>query len=372
MRHAIIAASLLLSTSGAALAQNLDALRDSLDHLPATVLMQEYGDLAYFVDVKVAAGLAGDDAEVRPFSRVLTGADMLALQSLASSEAAEWESKAGTTIDRVQYFAGYGRPPNVHSFWGLSDETAAADLIAALETVGFESAGAPGVIGNGEPQRMDPSKRDPSDPWRTNIGAAQFAAASGTNVVQAQTPQAAMIAASQQPRLGENPIMHTALSGLEQSVGDSQLVQAVVISPLFGMTGLDPSAFLSPSADMDETKKKIEEQMAALGSGIPPYLGGIVVDVQHESQGVGIALAYPDCEIAQQAADSIAARWVDLAGDAAQGEITAHTAEGEGGLCAATVSVYLNEDNAAQNPAYRAVVETYMRGQPGVLQIGQS
>lgn len=371
MRHAIIAASLLLSTSGAALAQNLDALRDSLDHLPASVLMQEYGDLAYFVDVKVAAGLSGDDAEARPFFRVLTGADLLALEALAFSEAAEWESKAGTTIDRLQYFAGYGRPPNAHAFWGLSDEAAANDLVATLESIGFESAGA-GVIGNGEPQRMDPSLRDPSDPWRTKIGAAQFAAALGTNVVQTQTPQAAALTVAEQPRLGENPIMQTALSGLEQAVGDSQVVQATIISPLFGMTGLDPRAFLSPSADMEETKRKIEEQMASLGSGIPPYLGGIVTDLQGHSQGVGIALTYADCDIAQEAADGIAARWVELADDAAQGDITAQTAEAEGGLCAATVSVYLADDTAVQNPAYRAVIETYMRGQPGVLQIGQN
>lgn len=368
MRHAIIAASLLLSTSGSALAQNLDALRDSLDHLPATVLMQEYGDLAYFVDVKVTAALS--DGEAQPFSRVLTGADLLALQALAGSEPAEWESKAGTTIDRLQYFAGYGRPPNSHAFWGLSDEAAATDLIETLESIGFESTGA-GVIGNGEPQRMDPSLRDPSDPWRTNIGAAQFAAAIGTNVVQTQTPQAAALAAAQQPRLGDNPVMQTALSGLEQSVGDSQLVQATIISPLFGMTGLDPRAFLSPSADMEETKRKIEEQMASLGSGISPYLGGIVADLQGDSQGVGIALAYPDCDIAQGAADSIAARWVELADEAAQGDITAQTAEAEDGLCAATVTVYLADDNAVQNPGYRAVIETHMRGQPGVLQIGQ-
>lgn len=371
MRHAIIAASLLLTTSSAALAQNLDTLRDSLNHLPATVLMQEHGDLAYFVDVEVLSNLSAESAEAQRFYRVVSGADIIALQSLARTETAEWEAKAGTTMDKLRYFAGYGRPPNVHAFWGLNDETAATDLISALEAMGFESA-APGVVGNGEAQRIDPARRDASDPWRSTIGAAQFAAANGTNVVQTQTPQAAMIAAAQQPRLGENPIIQTALSGLERSVSSGQLVQAVVISPLFGMTGLDPMAFLSPTADIEETKKKIEEQMAALGAGIPPYLGGIVADVQDDRQGVGIALAYPNCDIAQQAADSIAARWEELAGEEAQGEIAAQTAEGVDGLCAATVSVYLDGDNAAQNPAYRAVVETYMRGQPGVLQIGQS
>ncbi len=372
MRRSVIAASLLLTPSVSALAQNLDALSDALNHLPATLLVGERGDVAYFVDVQVVTGLADGKPDARPFFRVMAGADIVALESLARTERAEWETKAGTTMDKLVYFAGYGVPPNAHSLWGLSDVVAATEMIATLESIGFENAGAPGVIGNGEPQKMDPAKRDPSDPWRTMIGAAQFATASGSAVVQAQTPQAAMLAAAQQPSLDENPILQTALAGLEQSVGDSQIVQATIVSPLFGMTGIDPMAVISPSGGLEETKKLLEEQMEGLGSGIPPYFGGIVADVQHERQGVGIALAYPDCTIAQQAADAIATRWVDLASEDAQGQISATTTEGEGGLCAANVSVYIDTQETPQNPAYRAVIETYMRGQQGVLQIGAS
>ena len=245
-------------------------------------------------------------------------------------------------------------------------------MIATLETNGFGKFGETGVVGNGEPLRLDPSKRDVSDPWRTQIGAAQFAAAKGSNVIQAQTPQAAMLAAAPVPSLGENPIFRTALDGLEQSVGDSAIIQAVVISPLFGMTGIDPAGLLAGSSGIEETKKRMDEQMAGLGKGIPPYLGGIVVDVQNEKQGVGIALAYPDCATAQTAADAIAARWMELGGEAAQGEITAHTAEGEDSFCAATVSVYIDGDDQIQNPAYRAIIEPHWKSQSGVLQIGQS
>lgn len=56
----------------------------------------------------------------------------------------------------------------------------------------------------------------------------------------------------------------------------------------------------------------------------------------------------PDCTIAQEAADAIAARWSDMAGEAAQGEVTAHTAEGEGGFCAATVSVFVDADSPSR------------------------
>lgn len=371
MRTSVIAASLLLSASVPALAQNIDALRDGLGHLPATVLMQEHGDVAYFIDVEALNDLAAANSEVRPFFRVMAAADINGLQVLASTPAAEWEPKAGTTLEALRYFTGYGRPPQVVSSWGLADEAAATDMIAALKANGFEDA-APGVVGNGAEMRPDPAKRDPADPWRTRIGAAQFAAASANTVIQAQTPMAAMAAAAEQPRLGDNPIFATALGGLEQSVGQGAVVQAVVISPLFGMMGLDPATLLSPSGDLEDTRKAIEEQMASLEKGIPPYLGGIAADVQDQMQGVTIALTYPDCAIAGQAADTIALRWADMAGEGAQGEVDTGTAEGEDGLCAATFSVRIDTDNPELNPAYRAVIEPHMRGQAGVLQIGES
>ncbi|KQT45725.1 hypothetical protein ASG47_12275 [Devosia sp. Leaf420] len=372
MRSCVIAAGLLLATAAPVLAQNTNPLRDGLDHLPATLLSGQTGDFAYFLDMHTLMSLVDDDSAPRPQLRAMPIVDVLALESVFETEPAEWEAKAGTTIDKIRYFTGYGRPPNSTSNWGLVDADAATDMIAALKAVGFEDAGVSGVVGNGEPQRFDPSKRDPSDPWRTAIGAAQFAAAVGTNVVQAQTPQAATVAAGQQPSLGDNPIVATALAGLEQAAGNGQVVQAVVISPLFGMAALDPAAMLAPSADMDETKERLEEQMAALSQGIPPYLGGIIADIQHDRPGVGIALTYPDCAIAEEAADAIATRWVDMAGDAAQGEVTANTAEGEGGFCAATVSVFVDADSPEQNPAYRVLIETYTRGQVGILQIGEN
>lgn len=371
MRRSAIAASLLLTASMPALAQNLEALRDGLAHLPASVLTQKHGDIAYFIDVKAIAALAADNSEVRPFFRTMIGTDINALRSLAQTEPAEWEANAGTSLDKLRYFTGYGFSPNLVSFWGLTGETAATDQIEALKARGFKTAGAPGVVGNGEPMHYDPEKMDPSDPWRSSVGGAQFAAASGNNVVQTQAPMDAAVAAARQPRLGENPIVMTALAGLE-SAGDGEIVQAVVISPIFGLGGIDPASVLSPSASIEETRKQIEAQMAALGKGIPPYLGGIVADMQSDMQGVAISLAYPDCAIAQKAADALAQRWVEMAGEAAQGEVETDIAEGADGLCAAVFDVMIETVDPEQNPAYRAVIEPYMRRVPGVLQIGES
>jgi hypothetical protein len=369
MRNCIIAATLMLTTSAPVLADSLNSLRDALDHLPATLMVEQRGDLAYFLDVPAIRSL-GDSAD-RPFLRAMPTADIPAFESLSRTEPAEWESKAGITLDSLRYFTGYGVPPNVQSHWGLADAAAATDMIAALEGMGFENAGVPDVVGNGMAHQMDPSRRDPSDPWRTRIGAAQFAAANGTNVVQAQTPQAAMLATAQQPLLGDSPVFQTALGGLEQAIGDGQIVQALMISPIFGMAGLDPALLLTPSPNIDETRQRLEEQMAKLSTGIPPYLGGVIADVQHEKPGVAIALAYPDCTIAQTAADAIAIRWGEMAGDTAQGDIATETADDESGLCAALFSVSIDADSAGINPAYRAIIEPYLRRQAGVLQIGQ-
>lgn len=371
MRRSAIAASLLLATSIPALAGSLDALRDSLDHLPATLMFEDRGDLAYFIDIQAVLALSPGEGEAQPYMRLMHGAQIPALDSLQYSAPAEWEAKAGTTLDQVRYFTGYGRPPDVYSFWGLADEAAATEMIVALKGLGFESAAA-GVVGNGEPLRMDPAKRNPADPWRTGIGAAQFAAAKGSNIVQTGTPQTAMLAAAQQPGPSENAIIETALAGLDQSVGDNTVVQALVISPLFGMAGIDHGALLSGSPDIEATKKRIEEQMAALDQGIPPYLGGIAADVQGEQPGVDIALTYPDCDSAEDAVGKIAARWADMAGDTAQGNVSTTTVEGVDGLCAATFSVTINSDGVDQNPAYRALIEPMFRGQAGVLQIGAS
>lgn len=371
MRRYVVAATLMLTTSMPAMAQNLDALRDALDHLPATLLSQQHGDLAYFADVQVIMKLGDGDAAPLSRSRLMPMAAITALQTLPGSGPTEWEAKAGTAVEKLRYFAGHGRAPNVYSYWGLADEAAAGELIANLQTNGFENAGPEGVVGNGEPMRMDPSKIDPTDPWRTRIGAAQFAAAKGTNVVQANIPQAAQNAAAEQASLGDNPILQTALAGLEQSIGDSQIVQAVAISPMFGMAGLDPVALVGSTPDIDETRQRLEERMAELAQGIPPYLGGLIVDVHQHRPGVGIALAYPDCTAAQAATRALTSRWTEIADDSAQGEIVTSTVQGENGLCAATLSVFVEQDSQ-ENPAYRALIEPYWRGEPGILQIGQS
>lgn len=368
MRRSVLAASLLLTTSASTLAGNLDALRDSLDHLPATIFVQEHGDLAYFVDVQALTALAQSNDGQMPGTRLMLGADMNGLETLLRSERSDWEAKSGTSLDQLRYFTSYGRPPNGVSIWGLSDEAAASDLIASLETQGFEPFGETGVVGNGEPMAAALDMRDPTDPWRTRIGAAQFAALKGSTVVQTGTPQSAMLVAVDQPAIGQNEIVQMAVAGLGEAVGEGSIMQAVVISPFFGMAGLDPAAFISPSASVEEMREQAEQQMAALSEGIPPYLGGIIADVQHDSPGATIALAYPDCAMAEQAAEAVAQRWEETSG----GNITTGTVEGESGLCAATINAITSADAPEHNPSYRSLIEPFVRGEPGPLQIGES
>jgi hypothetical protein len=369
MRRSLITACLLLATASSAFSENLDALQQGLTRMPASVLAQPVADQAYFVGIDAMNELQQSDAAARIFSRLVRGTELTPLESLAQTERKEWETKAGVTIDKLRYFVGFGRPPATVTIWGLSDAAAADNMIDALQERGFESAGA-GVFGNGEPMKFDPQKRDPADPWRTMIGAAQFAAVKENTVVQANMPAYAISTAGTQPGASDNPIIKTALAGLHSSASDGRVVQAVVISPAFGITGIDPSLVLSPSADIAETRKKIEAQAAELGAGIPPYLGGIITDIQLETPAIGISLAYADCAIAQRAADMIAQRWTTMAGDNAQGKITAGTAQGIDGLCAATVKVVLAEPGIERNPAYAQILSSYFTRKAGILNIG--
>lgn len=183
MRRSLVAASLLITASCPGLAQSVDALRDGLAHMPSSVLAQNHGDLAYFVDIRVISELAARDGDENPYMRVMPFADINALQSIARTEREEWEAKAGTPVAALRYFTGYGRAPNAMSFWGLENQTAAAGMMGALKARGFVNAGPDGVIGNGEQRRADPPSRDIADPWRTLIGTAQFTAHGASFIV---------------------------------------------------------------------------------------------------------------------------------------------------------------------------------------------
>lgn len=373
MHSKIIVATFLAGLSSATAAEGTDALRQALTSLPASVLMSERPDQAYFLSVEAVSALpeaTGKDVPMHKLIRLALGDNMLPARSLALSDPAEWEARAGTSIDAVRSFTAFGQPPGHALQWAFRTEADAAGLMDTLLTLGFEPMPQAGVLGNGEPLRLNPAQRDPANPWRTSIGAAQFAAARGEIVVQAQTPEAASALATSGPSAEENPILLTALAGMDAAAADGLVLQAMVISPLFGLIGADPGDLLVTSGgDWAAMKAAIEARIAASAEGVPPYFGGIIADLQHEHPAFVASLAYPDCTIAESAATTLAERWNSPAGERVPGTITTAVAEGVDGLCAATITVVRDTDSVETNMAYTFMIENFLRGMPTLLQI---
>src|SRR5690606_31246582 len=126
------------------------------------------------------------------------------------------------------------------------------------------------------------SKRNPADPWRSSVGAATFAAARDNAIIQAAMPEALPMMLADAPAAGGNPIVVAALGGLEAILGDDLLVQAMLISPAFGLGSLDAAALLTQGGDIDSIRQKLEAELEAGSRGIPPYFGGIIADSQGE------------------------------------------------------------------------------------------
>ncbi|MHA6690903.1 hypothetical protein [Devosia sp. A449] len=373
MRLTVIAASLLLTTSGPAFAQNLDALADALGHLPETILTQPVPEQAYFVDIWALRGLAGSELGAKSLLRTQLGAALRPIEALHMGGVDPWEEKSGIAFDQLHYVAGFGRTPEVVSIWGLADAAATTALLDALTARDFVPVGDAGILGNGEPLAPDLRNRNPSDPWRGTMGAASFATADGNAVVQSMHPDALPTLVADQPSAADNPIVATALAGLDQSVGDGWIVQAMVISPAFGLTLVDPGDFLLPqSGNFDDVRTRLEASMDASLAGIPPYFGGIIADVQLDTPAVALSLTYGDCATADAAAQRIEQRWIESMPDMAQGTITATTAAGVDSLCAAIVTIVSDGEDPNVNPTFNALFDLYMRRQFTVLQIGQA
>jgi hypothetical protein len=172
----------------------------------------------------------------------------------------------------------------------------------------------------------------------------------------------------------DHPVVATSLASLDTIVDAGVVVQAMLISPAFGLQGADPGSIApSGSTDIDELRSQLEAAMDKAGQGIPPYFGGIIADVQNDRPELVISLVYPDCEIAETAARMVEKRWADAMPDSGPAMFETSTSEGVDGSCAAVVAVAAQDDQgAAANPYARALFAKFMRREFNVLQIGKA
>lgn len=370
MRLAAVAA-VLLATTSAVFAQGVEPLTDALAKMPETLLTNPAPTQFNFVDIAALHALSDNDKlGAKALLRAVVGGGLPAFNALNVSGPDAWSERAKIDIKDVHYLAGFGEPPTTVTIWGLADEGAAAALIEALDADDFDPVGEEGVIGNGTPMTPNLQRRDPINPWRTAVGAATFAAAKGNGIIHSTNPESVAGLLADGPTLADNAIVDVALGGVEAAMGDGLLVQAMLISPAFGLGSIDPSIMLTPGGDMDQIREKLEAEMEADTKGIPPYFGGVIADVDGDGRGVVISLAYPDCAVADAAAAQMAERWGELMPEAAQGEMEMSSVAGDT-LCAATLKVVSDASEGVDNVVFRHLFDAYLRRNFTVLQIGE-
>lgn len=374
MRLAASAAMLLMANVSSH-AQGLDPMRDALAKVPEIILSQSAPVQFNFVDIAALHTLAATQSgklNAKLLMRAAIGGALPAYNALQMSGPDAWNEKSSIAIADVRYLAGFGDLPNTVSIWGLEGSNAAASLMAALDAGEFDLVGEEGIHGNGTPMAMDISKRNPADPWRSSVGAATFAAARDNAIIQAAMPEALPMMLADAPAAGGNPIVVAALGGLEAILGDDLLVQAMLISPAFGLGSLDAAALLTQGGDIDSIRQKLEAELEAGSRGIPPYFGGIIADSQGEQPAVLVSLTYADCETAGIAAQGMERSWRDLMPDSAQGELQSADVEAGDGLCAAILKIVGESGDGLSNPAFGGLFDAYLRRSFTVLQIGDT
>ncbi len=370
-----IAAAMLLTASTPALAQGVEPLRDALATMPEMILGNPAPVQFNFVDVSALRTLGesdGSDVGAPALNRAAVGGMLPPYNALQAGGPEAWNEKSFVDLGEVRYMAGFGEAPLTVSILGLAGEDVAANLIAALEAAGFDAAGPDGIVGNGEPMAMDLSKADPADPWRGTAGAPTFAASKGDAIIQSSMPQPLPVMLAEGPDAAANPAIRAALGGLEAALGEDLLVQAMLVSPAFGIANIDPAALLAPGADFNALRQKLEAEVDVGTSGIPSYFGGFVADVQGDRPAVLFSLAYGDCETAEAAAGLMEQRWRDTMPASVQGEPETGSIEGSDGLCAATLKVSGEAGDGLSNPVFQALFDGYVRREFTVLQIGNA
>lgn len=367
-------AAILLIANVATHAQGLDPLRDALAKVPEIILSQSAPVQFNFVDIAALHTLAATEGKLNAklLMRAAVGGALPAYNALQMSGPEAWNEKSSIAIADVRYLAGFGDPPNTVSIWGLEGIDAAASLMLALDAGEFDSVGEEGILGNGTPMAMDISKRNPADPWRSNVGAATFAAARDNAIIQAAMPQALQMMLADAPTAGGNTIVLAALDGLETILNEDLLVQAMLISPAFGLGSIDPAALLTQGSDIDSIRQKLEAEVESGSRGIPPYFGGVIADSQGEQPAVLVSLTYADCETAGIAAQEMERRWRDSMPGGAQGDLQSAGVEAGNGLCAATLKLAGDSSDSLSNPAFGGLFDAYLRRSFTVLQIGET
>lgn len=353
-----LAAAALLSVGCIAPAWAQDGsgnLRSALSLLPAGVFAAAQPDFSRYLDLSLLAGMHGGTLEREALMRAQTGRDLRPIDALATAGPDEWSAKAGIDLADLRFVAGTGQPPQDVVIWGFADAEKAASAFAALPDLGFDPLdGQPEILANGEEGHVNLLDRDPASPWSGMLGQTSVVRLEGPAFLHGAS-QAAFAPLIGSPSIADSPTGQVLLAGLE--AGPGGVVQALFFGPALGLTsGIDPALFLGKSPG--EARAALEEAMADPVPGVPPYGGAALADLETPDGPVMLlALAYPDCTIAEAAARQAAELWPQSARGSVQGSAEpSHVEAGEAG-CAAVISVPGGAGNEQFTRAFTAMMQ---------------
>ena len=269
MRTFALSSILLVGLSIPTLAADTEKLQSALGHLPESILASPRADLAHFVDLTVLYPDSGDEFSPKRLARARLASLMRPLEAFRAAGPQNWVAKAGTSLASVQFFLSHGRQPEQVIVWGLESKAAAAELAQTLRERDFEPLDN-GVIGNGEPLVMNPAQRDIGNPWRSKVGAASFVKEQGPSILQAGIPELVTSSRNVSGGGAASQILSTALHGFTGVADGQTILQAVLVSPVLGMKGLDPSSVFSETKSVAELQSRLAEQVKNSGQGLPP------------------------------------------------------------------------------------------------------
>lgn len=305
---AIAVATLLCGVAGSASADS--ELRRALSHVPAKVAMDHNGIAASVVGLSELRRLyAGDVSAMR--RRVGLG-DSDTAKAFFSSDEASWKDNTGLKRDEIASFTEYGTPPRAVVLWSFTDAGVVDPFVEGLGKRGFSQAG--GIWRNGEPLKVDFTKRNPTNPFLGPLGRASMLVPFADGVVQSPDPGAAVEAGAVSAKTslaGLAPI-EAALDGIEKVAAQGSIVQAVVLTPAIWTQGDGVMDLMATSPTVD--KKVLADKMAerAKKPSTPVSAGVVIADVETKapaSNGVVIALPYGDCGSATEGAKVFVDKW---------------------------------------------------------------
>lgn len=370
----LLASVLLVGCALPAASQNMETaqkLSAATGQIAINVLAQQSPYQFEFVDLQ-AFDDAGTALNTPAGARRLAfGWNIDGIQAFGSTDDATWESNFGAPRAEIRWVAGSGIAPDVTTLWGLKDGQAREQLVAGLSDRGFAqtSQSSDKILGNGEAGGFDLQKNDPKNPWRGAMGAARFVMPLDVAVVGAPNPALLTpFGMKETQKLNEYAPMQAILDAINEQ--DGTLMQAAIISPVFGMQATDlPADFFTGKPE--DILKAWQSSTKSEADSLPLYHAGAIADLQYNSKpALLIALAFADCEAADSAVKVVSERWKTSELATLAEELKTSTVKASDGVCVSIFQTASSGSEAVGNPLATAINNAVVSRSFDLLAIG--